>query len=77
METGMKAFKIEVLKSVVLVENDFRFEPEITIKLAKKKYKFFEIGVSYNGRSYAEGKKITLKDAFRATYSIFKHGLFS
>jgi glycosyltransferase involved in cell wall biosynthesis len=77
METGMKAFKLEVLKSVVLVENDFRFEPEVTIKLAKKKYKFFEIGISYNGRSYAEGKKITLKDAFRATYSIFKHGFFS
>lgn len=77
METGMKAFKTKVLQSVVLEENDFRFEPEVTIKLAKKKYKFFEIGISYNGRSYEEGKKITLKDAFRATYSIFKHGLFS
>ena len=77
METGMKAFKRDVLKSVNLTENDFRFEPEVTIKLAKKKYKFFEIGISYNGRSYAEGKKITLKDAFKATYSIFKHGLFS
>lgn len=77
METGMKAFKRNVLKSISLSENDFRFEPEVTIKLAKKKYKFFEIGISYNGRSYAEGKKITLKDAFKATFAIFKHGLFS
>jgi len=77
METGMKAFKSDVIKSVNLTENDFRFEPEVTIKLAKKKYKFFEIGVSYNGRSYEEGKKITLIDAFKATFSIFKHGLLS
>lgn len=77
METGMKAFKSEVIKSINLTENDFRFEPEVTIKLAKKKYKFFEIGVSYNGRSYEEGKKITLIDAFRAIFSIFKHGFFS
>jgi glycosyltransferase involved in cell wall biosynthesis len=77
METGMKAFKSDVIKSINLTENDFRFEPEVTIKLAKKKYKFFEIGVSYNGRSYEEGKKITLIDAFKATFSIFKHGLLS
>ena len=77
MESGMKAFKFDVLKSINLTENDFRFEPEVTIKLAKKKYKFFEVGVSYNGRSYEEGKKITLKDAFKATFAIIKHGLFS
>ena len=56
---------------------DYLVEPEITIKLAKKKYKFFEVGISYRGRSYSEGKKITAKDAFIALYCIFKYGFFS
>lgn len=77
METGYKVFKTEVIKSVNLVEHSFAIEPEITIKLAKKNYKFFEVGVSYKGRSYKEGKKITLKDAFYALITIVKYGIFS
>ena len=62
METGYKVFKSEVIKSINLKENSFGIEPEITVKLAKKKFKFYEVAVSYKGRSYAEGKKITLKE---------------
>ena len=70
METGYKAFKTSVLKSIELKEKTFSFEPEVTIKLAKKKYKFFEVPITYNGRSYEEGKKIGLKDAFIALKTI-------
>jgi glycosyltransferase involved in cell wall biosynthesis len=76
METGYKVFKTEVIKSINLVEKSFTIEPEITIKLAKKNFKFFEIGISYRGRSYEEGKKITLKDAFYALIAIVKYGFF-
>ena len=58
METGYKAFKKDSLKSITLKENRFGFEPEISIKLAKKRLRFFEVSVSYNGRTYEEGKKI-------------------
>ncbi len=75
METGYKAFKKDVIKSIYLYENSFGFEPEVTIKLSKKKYKFFEVPVSYVGRSYDEGKKIKLKDAFIAFYCIIKYGI--
>ncbi len=71
METGYKLFKAEHIKSINIEENRFGFEPEITIKLAKKKLKFYEVGISYNGRTYDEGKKIGIKDAFRAVYCIF------
>tara|TARA_A100001388_G_C28665561_1_gene448924 strand:- start:77 stop:799 length:723 start_codon:yes stop_codon:yes gene_type:complete len=70
METGYKAFKTSALKSIELIEKSFSFEPEVTIKLSKKKYKFFEVPVTYNGRSYEEGKKIGLKDAFIALKTI-------
>ena len=70
METGYKAFNTSVLKSINLKEKSFSFEPEVTVKLAKKKYKFFEVPVTYNGRSYEEGKKIGLKDAFIALKAI-------
>ena len=70
METGYKVFKSSALKSIDLKEKSFSFEPEVTIKLAKKKYKFFEVPVTYNGRSYEEGKKIGLKDAFIALKTI-------
>ena len=60
-----------------LKENSFGIEPELTIKLAKKKYIFYEVPISYEGRSYNEGKKIRLKDAFIGIYCIFKYGLFS
>ena len=75
METGYKAFTNKSIKSIHLNENSFGFEPEVTIKLAKKKYKFFEVPITYNGRSYEEGKKIRLKDAFIAVYCILKYGL--
>ena len=76
METGYKVFKSSVIKSISLEENSFGIEPEITVKLAKKKFKFFEVAISYKGRSYAEGKKITLKDAFWAVYCIIKYRFF-
>ncbi len=75
METGYKLFKYEKIKDLKINEKSFGFEPEITIKLAKKKSKFFEVPISYNGRSYKEGKKIGLKDAFVAVYCIFKYAL--
>ena len=70
METGYKAFKYESVKDIELIENRFGFEPEITAKMAKKKLRFYEVGISYYGRTYEEGKKIGLKDAFRALYCI-------
>ena len=76
METGYKVFKSKVIKSIVLRENSFGIEPEITVKLAKKKFKFYEVGISYKGRSYEEGKKITLKDAFWAIYCILRYRFF-
>jgi hypothetical protein len=75
METCYKVFKKNAIKAEELIEDSFGFEPEITIKLAKKKLKFFEVNISYNGRSYKEGKKIRLKDAFRAFYCILKYGI--
>jgi len=71
METGYKLFKTIHIRNIKIEENRFGFEPEITIKLAKKKLRFYEVGISYNGRSYDEGKKIGIKDAFRAIYCIF------
>ena len=70
METGYKVFKTSALKSINLKEKSFSFEPEVTIKLAKKNYRFFEVPITYNGRSYEEGKKIGLKDAFIALKTI-------
>ncbi len=77
METGYKVFKSNVLKSIELKEKTFSFEPEVTIKLSKKNYKFFEVPITYNGRSYEEGKKIGLKDAFIALKTIILYSLKS
>ncbi len=76
METGYKLFKSEAIKSIDLKEKSFGIDPEITIKLAKKKYISFPVPISYSGRSYDEGKKIGLKDAFRAIYCIVKYRYF-
>ena len=76
METGYKLFKSEAIKSIDLKEKSFGIEPEITIKLAKKKYNFYEVPISYSGRSYDEGKKIGLKDAFKAVYCIIRYRFF-
>jgi len=75
VETGYKLFKTSCLNNVELKEKSFSFEPEITIKLAKKKFKFFEVPITYNGRSYNEGKKIGLKDAFIAFKAIFIYSI--
>jgi len=77
MENCYKLFKSEVIKNINLVENRFGFEPEITAKIAKKNIKIFEVGVSYNGRKYSEGKKITWKDGFSAIRCIIKYNLFN
>ena len=77
METGYKVFKTSALKSIELKEQTFSFEPEVTIKLSKKKFKFFEVPITYNGRSYEEGKKIGLKDAFIALKTIIYYSLKS
>lgn len=74
METGMKAFRAEAIKSVDLKENRFVFEPEVTIKLAKKKFKFYEVPITYNGRTYAEGKKIKWTDGLKTLWCILKYG---
>ena len=76
METGYKLFKRSVIRSINIKEQSFGIEPEITVKLAKKKYVFYEVPISYRGRSYEDGKKITLKDAFIALYCIFKYRFF-
>lgn len=75
IETCYKACRTAALKSIKLEEKDFRFEPEVTIKLAKKNWRFYEVGISYYGRSYAEGKKIRWTDGPKALYAIIKHGL--
>ncbi len=77
METGYKVFKTSNLKKIKIEEKTFSFEPEITIKLAKNKCKFFEVPITYNGRSYEEGKKIGLKDAFIALKTIILYSFKS
>lgn len=73
METCYKVFRREVIQSVSIREDRFGFEPEITAKLSRKKVVFYEVGISYYGRTYEEGKKIGLKDAFRALYAIIRY----
>ena len=77
VETGYKAFKKEILKEIQLKENSFAFEIEFTMKIAKLKKKIFEVGVSYNGRTIEEGKKIRLRDGILAIYCILKYKLFN
>jgi len=77
METCYKLFRREIIQSIEIEENRFGFEPEITAKVAKKKdIAIYEVGISYYGRTYAEGKKIGWKDGFRAIYCIIKYNLF-
>ncbi|MDC3119329.1 glycosyltransferase family 2 protein [Prochlorococcus sp. AH-716-K03] len=77
METCYKAFRREVIQSIRINENRFGFEPEITAKIARKKCRIYEVGISYYGRTYEEGKKIGWKDGVRAIYCIFKYNLWS
>lgn len=76
METCYKLFRTEVIKGIKIEQKRFGIEPEITAKIAKKKWRIYEVGVSYYGRSYNEGKKIDWKDGFKAIYCILKYGLF-
>ena len=75
METCYKVFRLEVIKSFVIEENRLGFEPEITAKVAKGGWRVYEIGISYSGRTYAEGKKISWKDGVRAIYCIIRYSL--
>ena len=76
METGFKVFRAEVIRGIELKENRFGIEPELTIKIAKEKCRVYEVGISYHGRSYPEGKKVTWKDGLTAIYVIVKYGIF-
>jgi glycosyltransferase involved in cell wall biosynthesis len=75
METCYKAFRAEVIKEISIEENRFGIEPELTAKVAKRHLRIYEVPISYQGRTYAEGKKIGWKDGVRALYCIFKYGL--
>lgn len=78
METCYKLISAPILKSIKLRENRFGFEPEVTAKLSRiKDIRIYEIGISYYGRTYEEGKKISWKDGFRAIYCILKYNIFS
>jgi glycosyltransferase involved in cell wall biosynthesis len=75
MEVGYKMFRAEVLRSIKLESKRFGFEPEVTLKLAKKGYRFYEVPISYHGRTYQEGKKITWKDGVSALYYMLRFRL--
>ena len=78
METCYKLFRTDIVKNLNLNEKRFGFEPEVTAKVAKiPKIRIYEVGISYYGRTYAEGKKINWKDGFRAIYCIIRYGLFA
>jgi dolichol-phosphate mannosyltransferase len=75
METCYKVFRREVIQSIEIEENRFGFEPEVVAKVAQKRLRIYELGISYSGRTYAEGKKIGMKDGWRALYCILKYNL--
>jgi len=73
VETGYKVFRKSIMKNIKINENSFGVEIEVTMKIAKLKAKIFEVGIGYNGRTYSEGKKITIKDGLIAVFLIFKY----
>jgi glycosyltransferase involved in cell wall biosynthesis len=75
METCYKVFRREILQAIPIEENRFGFEPEITVKIAKRRLRVYEVGISYWGRTYEEGKKIGWKDGFRALWCLVKYTL--
>jgi hypothetical protein len=77
METCYKVFKTDILKRIPLRSNRFGFEPEVTAKIARLKCRIKEVPISYNGRGYAEGKKIGWKDGISAIYTILKYRLIN
>ena len=76
METCYKLFRTDIIKQIDIVQKGFGVEPEITAKVAKKKCRVYEVGISYYGRSYSEGKKINWKDGLKAIYVILKYSIF-
>jgi glycosyltransferase involved in cell wall biosynthesis len=76
VETGMKVFKTSVLKDLNIISKDFQFEIEVTMKISKINLRIYEVGISYKGRTYAEGKKIKFIDFIMAIYAIFKYKFF-
>ena len=79
METCYKAFRREIIQSIVIEEDRFGFEPEITAKISRavdgRRPRIYEVGISYHGRTYGEGKKIGWRDGFRAIYCILKYNI--
>ena len=75
METCYKMFRKEVLDKITIRENRFGFEPEITAKVARLKCRVYEVGISYSGRTYEDGKKIGLRDGLRALWCIVKYNV--
>ena len=76
MEVGYKVFRREIIQKIRLTSDRFGFEPEVTIKAARQKCRIYEVPISYHGRTYEEGKKITWKDGVAALYFLFKYGIF-
>lgn len=77
METGYKAFRADILNDIKFKSDRFGFEPEFTTKVAKKGYKIYEVPISFSGRDYSEGKKITWKDGVKAFFTLLKYQLFN
>ena len=73
MEVGYKLFRSEILKEITIRSDRFNFEPEITAKVAKKRLRIYEVPISYDGRTYEEGKKIGMVDGFEALWTIIKY----
>mgnify|MGYP001435509001 CR=1 FL=1 len=76
IEVGYKVFRREVIQSIQIEEDRFGFEPEVTAKVARKRCRVYEVGISYRGRTYEEGKKVGWRDGFRALYCIVRYNLF-
>ncbi|MEM7625802.1 MAG: glycosyltransferase family 2 protein [Planctomycetota bacterium] len=77
MEVGYKVFRREVIQGITLCEDRFGFEPEVTAKVARRKLRIYEVGISYAGRTYDEGKKITMRDGLRALWCIVKYNTWA
>ncbi len=73
METGFKVFRRDVIQSIKLEQNRFGFEPEVTVKIARMKLRIYEVGISYYGRTYEEGKKIGWRDGVKALWCILRY----
>ena len=77
VETGFKLFRREIIQRIEINENRFGVDCELTAKVARLRVRIYEVGISYRGRTYDEGKKITWKDGFSALYSIIRYNLFA